>query len=499
MLAVSLCFTFRAEAQRQVDVTTQTELQAAINNAEAGDQIVLADGQYLARHRLNSSTPGTAAMPVVVRAGNPHGATIVFRDASGIVEGFSVTHPHWTFEDLIVEGECDDHSRCEHAWHIAGDADHVVIRNNVARNFNAQIKANGVGMDRARVFPDHVLVEGNEFYNETVRMTDNPVTPIDVVGGRRWIVRANYIHDFAKGRGNGISYAAFLKGNGRDGLFECNIVACESLHRGQTRLGLSFGGGGSSPRGICEDQNCDIEHQNGIMRNNVVLHCPADVGIYINECMACSILHNTVYDSVGIHLRFATTQVVVEGNLVAGEIRDRDAATSMRMNNLVGVSNAEIDGLYGDPSGLRFFGGDPARLVDMGRSLPDVTHDFCGNQRDNAPDIGAVEFDGDTMCSNVLVHAGGGPPTGDAGTTPPDAGRLDAAQPMDDAGQPSQDAAAPATDSAARTDSGGNGDASPEEAPSSDGCGCRAPARRSTFTPGLALLIGGLLWRRRRR
>jgi high frequency lysogenization protein len=50
-------------------------------------------------------------------------------------------------------------------------------------------------------------------------------------GGRRWQLRGNFIHDHAKGEGNGVSYAAFLKGNSRDGLIERNLVICESDNR----------------------------------------------------------------------------------------------------------------------------------------------------------------------------------------------------------------------------------------------------------------------------
>src|SRR5262249_23359599 len=156
----------------------------------------------------------------------------------------------------------------------------------------------------------------------------NPVTPIDVVGGYRWVIRANYIHDHAKAQDNTISYAAFLKGNSRDGVFERNLVVCEMLHSGQIRLGLSFGGGGSSPDNICEDGTCNPEHQNGIMRNNIIAHCPADVGIYVNEGQNTLIYNNTLYDTAGIDMRFATTTGEVRNNLLGGDIQNRDGATA---------------------------------------------------------------------------------------------------------------------------------------------------------------------------
>jgi poly(beta-D-mannuronate) lyase len=55
-----------------VNVATQTELQNALNNAVAGDEIILADGNYSAFKVRRKY--GTAETPVIVRAQNPRGA-----------------------------------------------------------------------------------------------------------------------------------------------------------------------------------------------------------------------------------------------------------------------------------------------------------------------------------------------------------------------------------------------------------------------------------------
>jgi len=149
----------------------------------------------------------------------------------------------------------------------------------------------------------HVLIEYNEFSNSRPRDTGNPVAPIDIVGGKRWVVRGNFIHDHEKGQGDGISYAAFLKGNSRDGLFERNLIVCELLHRGGIRLGLSFGGGGSQPDSICKEGRCSPEHRNGVMRNNVIVNCPADVGIYLDEARDSRVYNAGVVDDFCGHRR----------------------------------------------------------------------------------------------------------------------------------------------------------------------------------------------------
>jgi len=54
-------------------------------------------------------------------------------------------------------------------------------------------------------------VQGNSLFNSTVRDTDEPVTPIDVVGASGWVVRDNLIADFAKGIGQGNIWEEFLR------------------------------------------------------------------------------------------------------------------------------------------------------------------------------------------------------------------------------------------------------------------------------------------------
>ncbi|UJR79055.1 Right handed beta helix region [Sandaracinus amylolyticus] len=466
VLALLLLVPMRALA-RDVPVSDATSLRAALADARPGDVIVLADGTYDVDANLRCDADGSADAPIVVRAVTALGAHVRF-DA---VEGFVVRGAHWRFEDLEVEGVCADDSACEHAWHIVGDADRTVVRGNRAHGFNAHIKANGEG--DPRVWPDDVLVEDNEFFNPRARMTSNPVTPIDVVGGRRWIVRGNYIHDHHKGMGDGVSYAAFLKGNSRDGIIERNLVVCEQLHTGGVRLGLSLGGGGTGPDSICEGGTCTPEHQGGILRNNVIVHCPADVGVYVNECADCLVAHNTLAGTTGIDVRFAASDVRVIGNLLSGRVRARDGATLASSGNREMVTEAEWSAWFVAPGEADFTLRDGAELVDRGAALAEVTDDFCGNDRDDGmPDLGAVEHDGDGPCDTTMPGGGGATPGVDAGIA-------------GDAGSEEIDA-------------GPRADAGMLAGEVSGGCGCRAGGRGPTRVAWLALLALVALSRRAR-
>jgi hypothetical protein len=481
LFAASIAWAPRAAA-RDVSVTDGASLRAAIDAAVAGDVIVLADGDYVVDANLRCAAEGRADAPIVVRAATPLGARL----RSTALEGFLVSGAHWHFEGLDIEGRCANDSDCEHAWHVVGAADGTVIRGNRAYGFNAQIKGNGTGDPRA--WPDDVRVENNEFFNPAPRMTSNPVTPIDVVGGRRWVLRGNYIHDHQKGMGDGVSYAAFLKGNSRDGVIEGNLVVCERLHTGGTRLGLSFGGGGSSPDPICEDGTCTPEHQGGVMRNNLVVHCPADVGVYVNECAGCLVAHNTLYDTTGIDVRFTASDTRVVDNLLSGRVRARDGATLTALGNLEMVAAADFAAWFADPGAADFTLRDGAAIVDQRAPLAEVFDDYCGNDRDDAmSDIGAIEYDGDALCDTTRpgvrpppVEADGGVPT------------------MDDGGAPSADAGPRPRDAAPGFDGSGERDAGAVRPSEDAGCGCRI-ARGSPEKSGhfawWALLVLGVAWR----
>ena len=382
-----------------VPVATPVQLIAAIDSAAPGDVITLAAGKYDISQNLLCDVPGTASAPIVVRSAVPLGALIRF-DA---VEGFKVSARHWVFEDLDIQGVCVDHSDCEHAFHVFGDADFLRIRRSRLRDFNAQIKSNRD--PDVLVFPDDVVIEGNEFSDSAPRQTGNPVTKIDVVGGRRWIVRANVIHDFEKALGDHISYAAFLKGNSRDGLFERNLVICEHDHAGGVRLGLSLGGGGSGPDSICEDSTCTPEHQDGTLRNNLIVNCPADVGIYLNEALDTRIYDNTLIATTGIDVRFTASTADIRNNLVSGQIRNRDGGTSTQSANLTGITTPQYEQWFADPLAADLTLLDGTAFVDLAEPLIAVPDDYCGRSRGATPDRGAVEYGG-TICDTT--QAGGG-------------------------------------------------------------------------------------------
>jgi hypothetical protein len=379
--------------ERTIAVATGDALTQAISQAAAGDSIVIEPGIYRLG-RIEATASGAAGKPIVVRAERLGTVRI---EASAI-ETFVVAGPYWTFENLEIVGITPE---TEHAFHIVGGASHAVIRHNRIRDFDAAIKGNGLN----RRFARDVLIEGNIIHNLTARETAGPVTPIDVDGGRDWVARENLIADFAKRKGNQVSYGAFMKAGSRDGVFERNLVICEWQHHGGIRVGLSFGGGGGETAEICEDGKCTPKHRDGFIRNNIIMHCPEDAGIYINASRNTKIYNNTLIDTGGgIDVRFAASTADIRDNIITGGAHNRAGGRSTLRANLFLASPAA---LFTDPDHADFRLRDGREIVGRGQRLPEVSDDFCGHRRGSAAlDIGAIAYGGAPCDSARELYAG---------------------------------------------------------------------------------------------
>ena len=316
--------------KNKIQVTTTSELIQAIQKAQAGDVIVISPGEYhINSNKLTVGQRGAADHPIHLTA-KQLGTVKIYLKGEGIV----VNKPFWQFSNLYFIGDCQIHSKCEHALHIVGKGSNTLITNNILQNFNAMIKVNGVGDD----YPDFGQISHNTFFNSDARSTNNPVTPIDIMHANHWKVIDNFIFDIQKSEGNKVSYAAFFKGGSGSGLFERNLVICAAnLPSTYTALGLSLGGGGSLKKHRRAGR--EYEHIGGVIRNNIIMHCGKDVGIYLNRAKNSIIEHNILYNTLGIDIRFSESNAIIRNNIISGRIKERDKAKIMQENNFVRKRN----------------------------------------------------------------------------------------------------------------------------------------------------------------
>lgn len=339
------------------------ELRSAIARAQPGDVLQLLPGTYRLETKLHPVTAGRPDAPITLRGGPG------VRIDSAVIEAIKIGQPHWIFEGLHLRGVCRQDHDCEHALHVVGGAVGTVIRDNHLEDFNAALKVNGEGGR----FPDRGRLEHNDIINRAPRLTERPVSPVDIVAASGWVVTGNRVANFVKGGSNGVSYGIFMKGGGRDGRIEGNLVVCtpEDVSQIGIRVGISLGGG-TTGRGACRDPECIVEHEGGIVANNIVAHCN-DAGIDVNRATRGEVRHNTLINTAGILLRDDPSSARVRANLLDGRLRVRPPAAAMPVDNVTGDIRDWIAGA--DALDLRW-----SRRPDAVASA-DENRDFCGRER----------------------------------------------------------------------------------------------------------------------
>lgn len=388
-------------------VQTEDEFLQALEQAQPGNRILLQPGRYrFSGRRISLGQHGQSTAPIVVTANKPGEVTLEL----DMLEGFVVDKAYWVFENLRIEGVCTNHSRCEHAFHVVGQAIGAVIRNNEIVDFNAALKVNGLKVNGEDLYPDFGLVQNNSIYNRTPRETGNPVNLLNINAVDGWVVSANFIADFSKASGNRVSFGAYMKGHSRRGIFERNLIVChwQLPVQGDTRVGLSFGGGGTG-KAFCREQNCDNEHISGVIRNNIIARCPVDVGIYLNRSAQTQVTHNLLIETAGIDVRFETSSALIQDNIIDGMIRNRDRGQYAAENNRLSskcrllarlTRNCRPQDWYQAPLTGDFRLKKTATIRGTGTLFSPETRDFCNQPRISPPDLGPIDYsaDGNASC-----------------------------------------------------------------------------------------------------
>lgn len=359
-----------------VYVNSTNELASAIRNSKAGQTIEIRPGTYLVTTPLVTEGIGTVSQPITLRAAKPGEVRIEF----DVREGFQVVQPYWIFENLVIKGICTDDGSCEHAFHVMGNSHHVIIRNNHIEDFSAHIKVNGTNGQ----WPDYGLLEFNTLTNSRRRETTLPVTPFDLVGASGWVVSDNLVSNFIAG---GPTFGIYMKGGGRGGRVERNLVICTTQDISQlgTRVGISFGGGGTG-ESYCRDGACEAEHFGGVARNNIIAHCN-DFGVDVYRSKNTIVAHNTLLNTNGIDVRETPASALIYGNHLDGTIRFRKGGQArLEMNEIGSLEKAFVDS-----DGLQLAWKNPPERIPVHAS---VKTDFCGRSRQEGTYPGALNPDG---------------------------------------------------------------------------------------------------------
>jgi hypothetical protein len=346
---------------------TVAQLAEAMAQAGPGEVLELAPGSYSISTWLNTGRAGTALQPIRLRARQPGTVTLVVNTVQAVV----VSQPFWVFENLDWRGACAQDGACEHALHVVGRARGTAILNNRMTDFNAHVKVNG----EEGQFPDDGLMQFTTLHNTRSRNTGNPVTPFDLLAANGWQLLDNRVENFARRDHPAPSYGMYMKGGGRGGRIERNLVVCSpsGISAPGLRVGVSLGNGGTG-LGNCRDGRCDAEHTDGLIANNVVAHCN-DAGIDVSKATGSRVLHNTLINTRGVLVRNPPSNAVAEGNLLDEGLRARQGTQLDDRRNLVERS---LHKLLQDPDALDLRWLQLPPTQDTPADLP---LDFCGKPR----------------------------------------------------------------------------------------------------------------------
>ncbi len=408
-LTIALCLARPASAAT-TNVTSAAELRTAIGAAQPGTTIHLAPGAYALDAALATNAAGTAAQPITLTSDKASGVRLDFSSTDGLV----VAHAYWVVDGVWFNGTC---SACAATGlRVRPGGDHLVVHSSRFTNFATAVKGERAGDAE----PADATLDTNEFFNAA--QLPGGGTPVDIVGGQRWHLIGNYIHDYT---GSGKHPAIALSGGATDALIERNlVVGSKDSPPGGTSLAFSLGG--ITPSAMCATANrgaasCTCEVLMGKVHNNIVVRTTGH-GLLLSRACGTAILLNTVYATVpGLEIAAPgpTGTLDVRFNVMSGSMGGIMAAL-----NKDNVSAAMFKSCYKDPDNFDFTRGPDDKLInDLQPAISEVVVDYLGDPRNATLDWGAVELKAGARptwpwAGTALIGAGMGPPGGGVVATP---------------------------------------------------------------------------------
>ena len=379
-----------------VNVSTESELQDAINGLTSGTTVYLADGTYQLTNTLNIR--GVTDVAIRSASGNRDAVIIEGRGMSNPGYG-SVPHTMAVYDasDVVI-ADLTLRDAYFHLIQIHGenDADGVHLYNLHLIDAGEQfVKGSTAG--NPGPYADDGIVECSLF-EYTDRARSNYTNAVDVLAGSGWIIRDNVFRRIRAPQGQLAGPAVLMWRNSIDTVVERNLfVECDRA----IALGLS------TPDSNSRDGETTYDHQGGVVRNNMIYReGPGDIGISVNYARDVEISHNTVilngtFPWGAIEYRFSSTSADIFNNLTDAPIWQRNGASASQIGNL---TSASLSWFVDPASADLHLTGAATAAIDSVATLASVGDDFDGHFRPvgAGADAGADEY----------ASAGTTPPSG---------------------------------------------------------------------------------------
>jgi hypothetical protein len=361
-----------------VKVSTEAQLQSAVQRVASNMTIVIAPGRYVLSRTLYV---GGAFSNVTIRGGSNSRDDVILvgpgmTNASygdvpyGIWTGNGVrgiTIANLTIRDVYYHPLIfNAGTQSPHVYNV-----HLI---NAGQQF---IKSNpdGAGGGVNNGIVEYSVIE----YMTTAK--DDYTNGVDVHTGANWIIRHNLFRNIVAPSGRLAGPAVLMWNRSSNTITEGNsFVNCAR--------GIAYG----------LQEISGFDHTGGIIRNNFFYRAsgqPGDVAIGVADSPHTQIVNNTVYTSgtyrTPIEFRFAeTTDTLVANNITDGVISARDGATATLRTN---IENASTGLFVNLAAGDLHLAATATSAIDRGTTVSSVTDDWDGQPRPQgaAYDIGGDE------------------------------------------------------------------------------------------------------------
>ena len=369
------------------NVSTFNGLVNALYNANPGDEVVIAPGQYHVTTNLYWTRPD-----VTIRGATGNRDDVVLygngmNTRSGVLEGF------WAAADGIQLRDLTIRDFYYHGVHIAGEAetaDNIVLSNVRIQDCGERYVKLGVGPD----YSENVLIENSLFIQTKAYepRLGHSVNPTDYIGGIDametvgWTIRNNRFQGI-KGATGGGAGAIFLWNEGYDATIERNVI----IDCGE---GINLGNA---------DLYKDTWHIDGAtVRNNFLVQGKSTSRLLqLSYTKDVRVVNNTLFSAGAygglVHVldraSFPTINLKLINNLIRGGFIDQSTGEYLLLNNITG-SAVDADWFVDPATGDLHLLALADAAIDKGIPLADVPLDIdnlirlCVPQ----PDIGADEW-----------------------------------------------------------------------------------------------------------
>ncbi len=501
-----------------VNVSPGDDVEAAINAAQPGDEIVLADGEYVLGDRFGISIAGTEAAPIVIRAAD--GASPLLHRPNADQNIVDIDSATWVeIRGIRFQGGS--------AGIRISAADHLTIEGcEIFGTDDVALRANdgGATYQSMHVVGNHIHDTNNTGEGMYLGCNDDACRVASSVIERNWVHHTNQA---TVSQGDGIE----LKEGSHDNVIRDNVIHDTNYPCILTYSTVGNGGPNVIERNVmwnCGDHGIQSA-ADATIRNNIILSTNASgIAMQMHQSGAPDqlvVTHNTILKASGdaIALRDVAGQVVIANNAAYAQ---GGSAIFVGGGNLAGVvlaGNVGIGGVSGGPGG-GYVDGDPASdmidahfggmppidvfpaaggaLVAAGDPAYVAEDDFNALPRGGVADVGAYLFDpagnpGWPLAPEFKDFPDGGGETGGETTGDPtgsadETGGGGSATSAVDEGSGGSEGGPGGSDDAGTEGSAGAGAGGGDEG----GCGCRA-SRTGPLGSALVLLVA-LAGRRRR-